>query len=178
MNHFQFFDLPVSFYLDEKDLKKRFLINSKKYHPDFYTLESAEKQVEVLDLATQNNNAYKTLSDFDARMAYILQLKGMLDEEGKNNIPQDFLIEVMEIQESIMELEFGFDEAAFQIAKGRVADLESELAKSIEPILRSYNDKTIKKGELNQIKDFYLKKKYLLRIKENLNRFAPALREE
>ena len=174
MNHFQFFDLPVSFYLDEKDLKKRFLVNCRKYHPDFYTMESEEKQAEVLELSTQNNNAFRILSDFDKRMAYMLQIKGVLGEEGKNDIPQTFLMDVMEIQESIMGLEFGYEEKAFETAKKQVAQLEKKLNYSIEPILQSYDDKTSDTGELIAVKEYYLKKKYLLRIKENLNRFAPA----
>jgi molecular chaperone HscB len=40
--------------------------------------------MEVLELSTLNNNAYKTLSDFDKRMKYILELKEVLGEEGKN----------------------------------------------------------------------------------------------
>lgn len=174
MTYFQFFDLPVSFYLDEKLLKKRFLLNSKKYHPDFYTLESEERQAEILDLSTQNNQAYKTLSNFDSRMKYILNTKGTLEEEGKNSIPQIFLMEVMEIQEAIMELEFGFDEKAYNQANQAVSDLEQGLLTNIQPVLESYNEENSTEEELKKVKDFYLKRKYLWRIKENLNRFAPA----
>ena len=123
MNHFQFFDLPVSFYLDEKLLKKRFLLNSKKYHPDFFTLATQEKQAEILERSTHNNLAYKTLSNFDSRMKYILSEKGILGEKGKNTIPQIFLMEVMDIQEAIMELEFGFDEKAYNQAIQAVNEL-------------------------------------------------------
>ena len=174
MTYFQFFDLPVSFYLDEKLLKKRFLLNSKKYHPDFYTLESEEKQAEILDISTQNNQAYKTLSNFDSRMKYILIGKGILEEEGKNSIPQNFLMEVMEIQEAIMELEFGFDEKAYNQANQSVSILEQGLQTDVQPILESYKEENSTDEELKKVKDFYLKRKYLWRIKENLNRFAPA----
>ena len=177
MTHFQFFKLPVSFYLDEKELKRRYLQNSKKYHPDFFTLESEDKQTEVLELSTQNNNAYKTLSDFERRMAYILKEKGILGEEGNNNISQEFLMEVMEIQESIMELEFDFDESAYQTALLQANELEKSLLSDIQPILEVYEEESETLEELKKIKDFYLKKKYLWRIKENLNRFAPALKK-
>ena len=177
MKYFQFFDLPVSFYLDEKELKKRFLINSKKYHPDFFTLEGEEKQSEILELSTLNNNAYKTLSDFDARMEYILREKGILADEGNNTIPQAFLMQVMEIQEAIMELEFGYDGQALQSALQQVQQLEKELEDGIRPVLTSYHNETTTKEELEKVKDFYLKKKYLWRIKENLNKFAPVSKE-
>lgn len=177
MNHFELFELPISFYLDEKELRRRFLQKSKKFHPDFYTTDSEEKQQEVLEFSTQINSAYKTLSDFNERMAYVLNEKGLLGEEGKNDIPQDFLMEVMEIQETIMELEFDFSETAYQNANLLVNKLEEDLRLSIEPILNSYDDAETNEVELKKVKDFYLKKKYLWRIRENLNRFAPASKE-
>ncbi|MEO1260576.1 MAG: iron-sulfur cluster co-chaperone HscB C-terminal domain-containing protein [Bacteroidota bacterium] len=177
MKYFQFFDLPVSFLLDEKELKKQFLRNSKKYHPDFYTLESEEKQAEILELSTLNNKAYKALRNFDERMAYILKELNVLEEEGKNTIPQSFLMEIMEIQEAIMELEFGFDETSFQNALNAATTLEHDLTNGIQPILNNFDHEKSNLEELIKVKDFYLKKKYLWRIKENLNRFAPALKE-
>jgi molecular chaperone HscB len=177
MNYFEFFGIPVSFLPDEADLKKRFLQNSKKYHPDFFTLDSVEKQSEILELSTLNNQAYRTLSDFDLRMKYILELKEVLKEEGKNDIPQDFLMEMMEINEALMELEFEFNEKIFQEAKDKVQSIESQLLQAIRPTLAAYVENKTSSLELELVKDFYLKKRYILRIQENLDRFAPALKE-
>ncbi|HFA47986.1 MAG TPA: Fe-S protein assembly co-chaperone HscB [Bacteroidetes bacterium] len=174
MNHFDFYGIPVSFYLDQADLKRRFLQMSKKYHPDFFTMKPEEEQVKALEMSSINNKAYKTLSDFDLRMAYILKEKGILGEEGKNEIPQSFLMEVMDINEAIMELEFGFEEAAFKNATEKVNALENELLNGVKDLLENYEDGKTPEGELKKIKEFYLKKKYLWRIRENLNRFAPA----
>ncbi len=172
MNYFEFFDIPVSFLLDEAQVKRTFYQNSKKYHPDFYTLESEEKQMEVLEMSTLNNEAYKTLSNFDKRMKYILEIKGALAEEGKNQIPQDFLMEMMDINENLMELEFDFDATKFNQVKADLKSLESDLLKTVQPHLENYNDKDSNEKELIEIKNYYLKKRYLLRIKENLNKFA------
>ena len=172
MNYFEFFDIPVSFLLDEAALKRAFYANSKKYHPDFYTLETDEKQQEVLELSTLNNNAYKTLSNFDKRMKYILDLKGALAEEGKNQIPQDFLMEMMDINENLMELEFDFDQKKFDEATNGLQTLESQLLNEVKPFLEKYDEKKTEEGELIAIKNYYLKKRYLLRIHENLNKFA------
>lgn len=172
MNYFEFFEIPISFKLDEAKLKKTFYANSKKYHPDFFTLESEEKQMEVLELSTLNNNAYKTLSDFDKRMKYILELKDVLGEEGKNQIPQEFLMEMMDINENLMELEFDFDQSNFEKVQNELKSLESNLLEEVKPNIENYNDSSPKEEELNAIKNYFLKKRYLLRIKENLNKFA------
>jgi len=172
MNYFEFFKIPVSFNLNEAELKKAFYSNSKKFHPDFFTLESKEKQMEVLELSTLNNNAFKTLSNFDKRMKYILELKEVLGEEGKNKIPQEFLMEMMEINENLMELEFDFDKNNFDEIQNSLKKLESILLEEVNPYIENYNDAAPKEVELDAIKNYFLKKRYLLRIKENLNKFA------
>ena len=172
MNYFEFFKIPVSFNLNEAELKKAFYSNSKKFHPDFFTLESKEKQMEVLELSTLNNNAFKTLSNFDKRMKYILELKEVLGEEGKNKIPQEFLMEMMEINENLMELEFDFDKNNFDEIQNSLKKLESILLEEVNPYIENYNDAAPKEFELDAIKNYFLKKRYLLRIKENLNKFA------
>ena len=172
MTFFEFYDIPVSFLPDERLVKRRFYALSKKYHPDFYTLESEEKQAEILELSTFNNEAYKCLSDFDRRMKYILEVEGVLEEEGKAQIPQDFLIEMMEVNEQLMELEFDFDKTAYEAVLKGVEQRESELYQNIAPALQTYSATASDKEVLSLVKDYYYKKRYLLRIQENLNKFA------
>ena len=174
MNYFEFYGIPVSFVVDKGSLKRVFYANSKKYHPDYFTLESEAKQVEVLELSTYNNEAYKTLSDFDRRMKYVLDLKGAMEEEGKNTLPQDFLMEMMDINESLMELEFGFDREVYDKVRADLKVLEDDLLDEVKPLIAEYDaQKGDSESILEGVKNFYLKKRYLLRIKENLSTFAP-----
>lgn len=176
MNHFDFYEIPVSFYPDLGDLKQRYLKYSKLFHPDFHTLASEEKQAEILEKSTQNNQAYQVLSDFDQRLKYILELNGLL-EEGKLELPQDFLLEMMDINEAIMEMEFDFEEAVFQETQKKVEALEDAMMAAVRPILEAYTQGKMTSAELEPVKDFFLKRRYLWRIKENLNKFAPASKE-
>ena len=172
MNYFEFYEIPMTFEIDAAALKRIFYANSKKYHPDFYTMESDEKQAEILELSTLNNEAYKVLSNADKRMRYILEQKEVLEAEGQNKIPQDFLMEMMDINEALMELEFGFDEPLYQKIEADLTELEKSLEKKINPILTEFADnQTI---DLNPVKVFYLKKRYLLRIRKNLDKFVPT----
>jgi molecular chaperone HscB len=173
MNFFEFYNIPIAFKLDEAALKKTFYANSKKYHPDFHTLESEDKQDEILELSTLNTEAYKILSDFDKRMKYILDLKGTMAAEGENKLPQDFLMEMMDINEAIMELEFDFDEKAYNKALKDVQALENQQLEEINLVLDNFDNATTPQSELEKVKNFYLKKRYLLRIRENLSKFAP-----
>lgn len=178
MNHFEFYGLPVSFFLDEADLRQRFLRNSKASHPDFFTLESDLKQAEMLELSTRNNQAYQTLSDFDLRMQYILDINGMLGDSAKNVLPQDFLLQVMEINEAVMELAFEPDKTLLEEAQQQVSRLENALFEEVRPVLEQFQPTSDDAEYLEPVKDFFLKKRYLGRILEKLHNFASASNED
>lgn len=171
MNYFELYELPVTFTINKAALKRKFYELSRKYHPDFYTQSSTEEQERVLALSSMNNEAYKVLADFHARMYYILQLKGLLKEEGKNNIPQDFLMEMMDFNEVLMELEFDFDADALQNAKNLIETKAKALQSDIQPILDHYNDENANPNELLLVRDYYFKQKYIQRLRENLGKF-------
>ncbi len=167
MDFFDFYKFEPSFLLDEAELKKCFLQKSREYHPDFYTLESAEKQAEILQISTKNNEAYKVLADFDLRMKYILNEKNILLGEGKDKLDQSFLMEMMEINEEMMEVQMDPNPASIVSISTQIEAFEKNLFASITSFLKKPLDAMTEK-ELAEIKQYYLKKKYLLRLKENL----------
>lgn len=173
INYFDFYELAETFRPDEAALKRRYYALSRQYHPDFHATQSPERQQEILHLATLNTNAYRTLSDPDQRMAYILSQHGLL-EEGKQELPPDFLLEVMELNEQLMELEFDADPAAVERLTGEVNALTSTLEAGIEPVLAGYDGlpADTRSQALQQVRTYYLKKRYLLRIQESLAKFA------
>src|SRR6186713_3186445 len=99
MKYFDLYQLPVSFFVDEEKVKKKFLELSRKYHPDFFVNETEEKQQEMLELSTLNTKAFQTLSDFDKRMKYILGDKGLISEGERYELPAYFLMDMMAINE-------------------------------------------------------------------------------
>jgi molecular chaperone HscB len=173
MTYFDFYNIPVGFYLDEAALKKAFYAKSKTFHPDFHTLADDEAQEEALAMSSLNTQAYKTLSNFESRMEYILREKGILGEEGQEKMPQDFLMEMMELNEIIMDLEFDFDENNLEKAKNMLQVFENESLNEVEHLLRNYDEKTSNSDDEKKIKIFYLKSKYFLRIQKSLRTFAP-----
>lgn len=172
MNYFEWFGIPVAFLIDETDLRQRFLKKSKALHPDFHTRADTATQEKVLEQSSFNNEAYRVLSDPDRRIRYVLSLFDALAEEGQNQLPAAFLMEMMEINESLMELEFDFDAHALQRVQESTTQTESALYQEILPLLKGFDPLMPETGQLEKIKDYYLKKRYLLRIKENLSKFA------
>ncbi len=173
MNYFQFYDIPVSFRVDEPGLRKTYLQNSKRYHPDFHSLAEAGEQAEMLERSTLNNEAFRTLSDPDRRIRYVLEMYGLLGEEGSQPaLPQDFLLEMMDINEGLMELEFDSDASRYQALLRAVDHFEAELYDIVRPVLETWSE-TQGPDALPAVRDYFLKKRYLLRIRENLAKFAP-----
>ena len=80
-------------------------------------------------------------------------------------------MEMMDINESLMELEFDFDPERYEAALRSVGNLEQTLDRDIEPILNTWTDADGVQP-LAGVRDYFLKKRYLLRIRENLSKFA------
>ena len=167
-DYFSFFDLRPSPRVDQAALKKAYYANSKQFHPDFHTLEDASTKDEVLEKSTLNNEAYRTLTDDDQRLRHLLELRGVLQEEGKNEVPQSFLMEIMEVNEALMELEFEDDPAVRLKVEGLIDQLEQDLEEDVATIVEEYDDERVSPAELQQLKDYYLKRRYLMRLREKI----------
>jgi molecular chaperone HscB len=167
MNFFEFFELPVRFAIDKDLLRKKYLEKSRQFHPDYFVNETEENRDEVLKQSTINNNAFKILNNDTLRIKYVLESSGLLEEGDKEILPPDFLMEMMELNEGIMEA----DANSIVEIKSRVEIIENELKNSLQTLCDAYDAKG-DKALLHSIKTIYLKQKYLLRIKEAMLKFA------
>ncbi|RYG13286.1 MAG: Fe-S protein assembly co-chaperone HscB [Chitinophagaceae bacterium] len=170
MNYFDLYEIPISFNPDQEAIKQKFYALSKKYHPDFYINESQEKQSEVLEFATVNNKAFQVLRDDQKRLHYVLELKNQLVEGENYNLPQNFLMEMMEVNEALMELEFDQNADQLKSLSHQVAMIERKLNEDLRSLTSSFdaNPADSQEDTLKSIKDIYYRNKYLLRIKESL----------
>jgi len=175
MNYFEFFNIPVAFNVDLDALKKTFYSNSKKFHPDYHSLSDETQQAWALEQSTLNNQGYGILSDDDLRIKHILEIKGLIGDQNVNPVlPPDFLMEMMDINEAIMDLQLDFDADRYRETLETVDRFEKELLAEAAPALKNYTDDGRHDAELEVVKNYFLKKKYLLRIRENLSTFASA----
>ncbi|PAW94175.1 Fe-S protein assembly co-chaperone HscB [Mucilaginibacter sp. MD40] len=174
MNYFEFYDIPESFHPDAAHIKKQFYALSKQFHPDFHANADDEKQQEILELSTLNNKAYQTLSDPNKVLEYILKLHDLVSEGAKPQLPADFLMEMMDINERLMEIESA---EQFGEISAEVAAIEGDMNQELNSLTRDYDtlNDTAKENRLNEIANIYYRQKYLLRIKESLDTFAARL---
>jgi len=158
MNYFELFEIPVSLNIDKSSLAKKYFELQKKYHPDFYTQANEDEQQDVLEKSSAINKALKIFQNKDSTIKYVLQLKGLLQEEEKYPLPPDFLVEVMELNEN---LDAGSTEA--------ITAFENTIYADVKKIIEEYDDAAINTPDLLKIKEYYFKKKYLQRILDRLD---------
>lgn len=157
MNYFELFELPVTIKIDKALLSQKYFALQKKFHPDFFTQETEFEQAEALELSSQVNKAFKIFKTEDETLKYLLQIKGILEDEEKYQLPPDFLMEVMELNENLSE------NSATEIKQ-----FGNSLHSDVKNIIENYNDTTVTKEQLLQLKEYYFKKKYLQRILDRL----------
>ena len=172
MNYFELYGLPISFNPDQQLVKQKFYELSKKYHPDFYINESSAKQDEVLEFSTLNNKAFQVLKEPQKRLSYILELKGQLAEGENYILPQSFLMEMMEVNEALMELEFDPEPTKLTALKNQIAVIEKQLMKELDTLTDAFDSGTgtDQTKILQAIKDIYYRNKYLHRVQNSLNK--------
>jgi len=133
-------------------------------------------QLDILEQASFNNLAYKTLKTKQSRYRYVLELLGIKFEEGQESVPQAFLMEMMDINESIMELQFNYSPEAHQKTRAQIDALDQQLDSSVDKTIGllekqefAINSVHLEK-ELLEVKAYLLKKKYLQRINSNIEK--------
>ena len=173
-DYFAFYGLTESFLPDEGALKRVYYAKSRETHPDFHATSSAEIQADMLHQATLNTDAYRTLTDADKRMAYILRQHGLLDEGKQEQLPPDFLMDMMDLNEQLMDLETTPNPESVAQVAAEVTALADTLDAGIHPVLAGYEGLPAdhRPAALQQIRTYYLKKRYLLRIQQQLATFA------
>ena len=167
MNYFELYDIPESFEIDQAALKRKFLELSKKYHPDFHTLNDEGEQEDALKMSVLNNEAYKTLKNKELLTAYILELNGITLGDN-DSVPQDFLMEMMDINERLMDVQMDPNPESIKAITAEIDQIRKSLLAVKFQLEQEYIVKKDKKLTLMGVKSIFLKSKYLNRLNNQL----------
>lgn len=166
MNYFDLFDLPIQLKVDKAALRQKFFALSRQSHPDHFAQSSESEQEQALETSAHLNKAYKTLTDDDAVLKYVLLEKGLLVEDEKYTLPPNFLMEMMDLNEAVGDVETSEAKTSLHT---QLKNLEKELYEPVETIIENYREGVTTEKELLQVKDYYFKKKYLQRLAQQLD---------
>ena len=136
-NHFDLLGLPPRFAIDLPLLEQGYRTLQSRVHPDRHAANDAAARLHSLQLATQVNEAYRTLKQPVARARYLLALRGTDTAEDSNSaMPGDFLMTQMEWREGIEEASQARDVEALNVLgrklRQELKNLETSLAQAID----------------------------------------------
>lgn len=156
MNYFELFGYKEAPVIDKTSLAQRYFDLQKQYHPDRFSGASEAEQEEALQRSALINKAFTTFQHAEKTVEYFLQIRGVIVEDEKYQLPPGFLMEMMEINETLDEKD-GVEVAA------ELAAIDKSVTAEITPILEDpalHEDPT----SWEKLKEWYYKKKYLQRI--------------
>jgi molecular chaperone HscB len=168
MNYFELFGIPVSLRVDRASLTRKYFELSRAFHPDFFSGKGAGIEAEMLEKSSAVNQAYKTFQNPDLVIKYVLQLKGLIEEEEKHQLSPEFLMEVMELNEDLMDLESDPLPGKMDNLENRIKSLETEIYEPVQTIIENYQDGITPQKGLLQVKEYYFQKKYLQRLLDKI----------
>ncbi|MEM7209529.1 MAG: Fe-S protein assembly co-chaperone HscB [Pseudomonadota bacterium] len=112
-NYFELFSIPTRFDVDQSGIEKSYQSFQQELHPDrFANSTDVEKRLSV-QATTHVNEAFNTLKHDLRRATYLLSLNGVdLNTETDTRFATDFLMEQMELRESLESIESQADPLA------------------------------------------------------------------
>ncbi len=132
-DHFQVLGARRAFEVDLAAIERRYRELTRTLHPDRFAKADPRARRASLQRSVQLNEAWKTLRDPVRRAEYLLSLSGIevggeegtrrLGEGGERQrvpVPQDLLMEILELREALMDARQAHDD-------GRVAELSAEV---------------------------------------------------
>ena len=138
---FSLLGLAQQYELDTALLEERYRILSQKWHPDRQGGLSQKNPVErrqILLRAAELNQAYKTLKDDRRRAVYLLQLYGAeLSENSQEKMQPEFLMEILELQESLSEAQAQKDANHIHMISLEIGQRTQEAKKRLEQDFKS-----------------------------------------
>jgi len=128
-NHFELFQLPASFAVDQDALDAAYREIQGRVHPDrFVSATDTEKRV-AMQWATRANEAYQTLRNPQKRAQYLCEINGVdLQTESNTAMPASFLMQQMEWREAL-------DDARSSKDAGALDELDAQVRRERKSML-------------------------------------------
>lgn len=165
-NYFSVFDQPLCYLIDRDSLEKVFDDLVMDLHPDFHTQGDARDQALSLQHTAMLHEAKDTLYDPFERGKYLLRL--LVPKTGNLTVhpPQDFLMEMFELQEGLDEAER--DPSLIPGLEGRIQELVAEGERGINPLFEGLLAERDNEELPELIKEGLGKLKFLLNLNHRL----------
>lgn len=168
-SHFDLFDLKPAFAIDRAALEQSYRDLQSLVHPDRHAAAGDAQRGASLRMATDVNEAYRTLRDPVQRAKHLLELNGVdVAFETNTQMPTDFLMQQLEMRE---ELEGAVGRKDFSLLDGLKAKLKIQSQNLQAAIGESIDARKDFPGAAEQVR----KLMFLHRIEEEIDTAYEAI---
>lgn len=133
-DYFAYLGIPRSYHVDAEKLGDLLREKSRQFHPDRFARAEPRERTNSLSHTTYLNDAVRTLRDPQRRAEYVLSLYGLkagANDRERAKMDPSFLMEMMEVRESLADAKAAADKPALEkIGLAAKADRDALLAKA------------------------------------------------
>jgi Fe-S protein assembly co-chaperone HscB len=171
VNHFTILDVPEHFELDGRFLKRQLYSLQARHHPDH---AAPGDEASSLEQSSRISEAYRVLSDRQQRIKYLLKLRNAMPAEGATVLSSDFLMDMMDLNEQIDDLIPNDIEGKQKVELALKNEIDS-LEHAVLPFINKHDEGNFSENVLGEISSYYLKMRYLQRLKDRLYGVTPTI---
>ena len=172
MNYFELFDIPVRFTLDLDDLAVRFRELQRSVHPDRHAAATEAERRVALQRSAWINDGYQVLKHRLSRAKHLMELQGKSVTGEQTFSNPAFLMQQMELREELEALRSTQDPVQIEKYEQRMdGDIDCYFDKIGQGLDLEQPQ------NLDDLAELIKEVKFLLKIKEELDRLEESLFE-
>jgi len=169
MDYYKLFDIPATPLADKVSVKKKYFELSRQHHPDLADNADESSVESTLAISSNINKAYKILTNPSLSVQYFLQYKNAITEEEKYPLPNDFLMDMMDINEMLDDAKSSNNQEMIGEVQHNMKVMEDLLYNEVKGIIECKNEADIDEKSMEMLKAYYYKKKYIQRILDGIS---------
>lgn len=176
--HFDILGLPRRYHLRPEEIEDRYHAAAREHHPDRHMKSDATTRVSSALRTAQLTEAYRTLKDPVRRAEYLLKLEGIVisDERSGHKVNSEFLHEILELREGLMDARVEGDEARIAALGSDVRERQARALADIDRGFARYD--TGENAVLREVADALVALRYYRRFLDELEAHEEAQLEE
>lgn len=160
-NYFELFGLEPQYFLDGAALASRYRELQQAVHPDRFAAAPEQERRLSLQSAAHVNEAFQTLRHPLSRARYLLELRGIADEQAAG-LDEAFLLEQMQLREQLEEL------SQLQEPLSALMQMRDSLAERINELQQVFVDSLDCDNNADALQA-YNKMQFFYRLQEDLD---------
>ncbi len=165
-NYFELFGLEPGFELNLDNIAERYRDLQRAVHPDKFANASEQERRLSVQQAALINEAYQTLKSPLTRARYLLEMKGITLDDTDTAMDPMFLMEQMELRESLAAIPSQSDPfAALMSLRDAIDAKEQGFIDSLSEAFVSNTDETLK-GAVETVRKLQFLERLLSEVEE------------